>query len=859
MFAVGATIRQLEIVKQLGQGGMGAVYLARHRVTGAWKVVKTILPHLANSPQMVARFVNEARAASMIDHKNIIHVEDCDQTPDGVCYMVMPFLDGGGSLEDFLVANGRMSPRAMLEMLAQICDGLEKLHERGVVHRDIKAENIHLRAKGEKLYEPVLLDFGVAKLDESVASRTGAVDVMGTPSYMAPEQIGAARTVDRRADVYALAVLAYRMLTGGFPYAPHAYDSLVGLYDHQMKGAVDPRHYVPEIPAGIALALVTALSFDPAQRPRGAREFALLLGRELPAEDDFAPSGMDIVERVAPLLLRQNSLPGTVKTPKAKVEGRYRRGKLIGSGGMAEVYLATRVGVEGWEKTVAIKRILVEQSVRPDYVEMFRAEATIVAALNHPNIVAVFDFDRDEENQLFLAMEFVDGKDLRALAATGPVPASLVIYMAMQIASGLGYAHELPSGNAVRGVVHRDMSPHNVLLSWSGDVKVSDFGIAKVRTHTQVTGTGHARGKVAYMAPEQGKGEAIDGRADLFALGVIMWELLTGERLFAAESDHATIARVMSRTIPPPSATAAVPPDLQAIVMRLLERDRDARFPRAADVIAALVACADAPRDGRGDLARLLGVRFAAEVAARTAPAASDAPPPGAPTATAPTINERRSAQPAGVVGPASAPRHTPPMLGASPVAWANAANQSSLSLGSHEIAPTPKRSRSRAWIGAVAAAVGFGGALAVGLFARGGGSDATTRPAGAGSREAPATTNSAVPPPSAPTPAPAVSPAAPSEQPPIDRRVPAPNENASVPPQPPTSAATVTGRPLPASKGSSSPTSHARHVSAAQPPIRSVPASTASQPAVVPTAPQQPRPKARPRINPDTEDVIGD
>ena len=155
---------------------------------------------------------------------------------------------------------------------------------------------------------------------------------------------------------------------------------------------------------------------------------------------------------------------------------------------MAEVFLGNTVGAEGFSRPVAIKRVLPGYSDNPQFAKMFIVEARISSRLVHPNIVSVLDFDRDHENRLFLVMELVDGKDLDALLQTGPLPASVVIHIIGEMLRGLGYAHDLPgTTDAMRGVVHRDVSPHNVLLSWEGAAKVSDFGIAKAREASSAT------------------------------------------------------------------------------------------------------------------------------------------------------------------------------------------------------------------------------------------------------------------------------------------------------------------------------------------------------------------------------------
>ncbi len=291
--------------------------------------------------------------------------------------------------------------------------------------------------------------------------------------------------------------------------------------------------------------------------------------------------------------------------------GKYRLDTRLGGGGMAEVFLASTQGAEGFSRKVAIKRVLPGFSDNPAFAKMFVAEAQISSRLVHPNIVSVLDFDRDAENRLFLVMELVEGRDLDALVSSGLLPIPVMIFVISEALRGLGYAHDLPSGADVRGIVHRDVSPHNVLLSWEGAVKVSDFGIAKAKSATEATASVFIKGKPAYMSPEQANGEALDGRSDLFAVGVMLWEMLIGRRLFMGDDTRATLAAVLFSQIPRPrSIRGEVPKDLERVVMKLLERDLPARYATAEQAIHDLLECADAPRNGRESLTSLLAERF---------------------------------------------------------------------------------------------------------------------------------------------------------------------------------------------------------------------------------------------------------
>lgn len=308
--------------------------------------------------------------------------------------------------------------------------------------------------------------------------------------------------------------------------------------------------------------------------------------------------------------------------------GKYRLDTRLGGGGMAEVFLASTLGAEGFSRKVAIKRVLPGYSDNPQFAQMFVAEAQISSQLQHANIVSVLDFDRDAEGRLFLVMELVEGKDLDALASSGQLPIPVIIFVISEVLRGLGHAHDLPVGMGLHGIVHRDVSPHNVLLSWDGAVKVSDFGIAKARQASEATASVFIKGKPAYMSPEQANGQPLDGRSDLFAVGVMLWEMLVGRRLFVGEDTRATLASVLFGQIPRPRGLRPdVPKDLERVVMKLLERDMPARYPNAEAAVHDLLQCADAPKGGRELLMKTLAERFPGQAPVRHS--AYRTPPPG--------------------------------------------------------------------------------------------------------------------------------------------------------------------------------------------------------------------------------------
>jgi serine/threonine-protein kinase len=290
---------------------------------------------------------------------------------------------------------------------------------------------------------------------------------------------------------------------------------------------------------------------------------------------------------------------------------KYQLGAKIGGGGMAEVYRGRLLGAEGFARPVAIKRIHASFSRDRRFGEMFVNEARIASLLQHANICSVLDFDRDSEGDYFLVMELVEGVDLHALVKTGTLPVSVALHVVGEVLKGLDHAHELVHKGKRLGIVHRDVSPHNVMLSWVGGVKLVDFGIAKAVAATNASQSGALKGKIAYMSPEQAQGERIDGRSDLFSVGVVLHELLTARRLFLGPSEPGTLARVLGQPIAPPrEINPLVPPDVEAVAMKLLSRERDHRYGTAHEALDALLDCRSMSARGSLDLRDLMSERF---------------------------------------------------------------------------------------------------------------------------------------------------------------------------------------------------------------------------------------------------------
>lgn len=438
----------------------------------------------------------------------------------------------------------------------------------------------------------------------------------------------------------------------------------------------------------------------------------------------------------------QDSLAGVL--PPTRL-GRYEIIERLGAGGMAEVFLAVRHGAAGFARAVAVKRILPQYGDKPEFIRMLQREAAIAAMMHHPNCVQVNELE-EADGQYFVSMELLFGvsvTQLRRLALERErhLPVAVAVRVAADAAHALHHVHTLDDGTGnPLGIVHRDISPQNLFVTERGLTKVLDFGIAKaMEVLDQQTRTGVLMGKAAYMAPEQVRASAVDARCDVWALGVTLWELLTGRDLFRRPALHDTLDAIATAPIPPPSSLRpSLPSEVDRVVLGMLRRDRVERTPSAAAVARALdTVLSSLPGAGYGAVSDLVREVASEEIAQLKAIAASARKQSVAPSMTPPS-----SPAAAIAAAPGSSPRppipasETRPEGKRTPSAFAEtlvaplAARERTPSASlvrsrdtaaapAPVVAP-PARPRSRFWIDAVALAVGGAlGAVAYQLLVR--------------------------------------------------------------------------------------------------------------------------------------------
>ncbi|UJR78790.1 serine/threonine-protein kinase [Sandaracinus amylolyticus] len=411
--------------------------------------------------------------------------------------------------------------------------------------------------------------------------------------------------------------------------------------------------------------------------------------------------------------------------------GRYEVLVQLASGGMATVYVARAQGVAGFERLVAIKVLHPHLAHDEEFISMFLDEARLAARIRHPNVVPTLDISDTEGDGYFLVMEYIEGDHLGALLreaarAHTPIPPSIAARLVIDALEGLGAAHTLTDqdGHAL-GIVHRDVSPHNVLIGSDGVARITDFGVAKAEVRLSSTRDGQFKGKLSYMAPEQASSGRADQRSDLFSMGIVLWETLTGRRLFRADNNGELLNRLLNEAIVPPSTYVPEAAAFDAICARALERDSDARFQTADEFVQAIedaaVACGGvaSPRAVGRLVRELLGPKIDAQNARIRA--ATDTlgraemrggllplPGPGGSQPSQPSSNRPASLTPSAV---------RPIVLDAGEMTMG--AKPSTLASEVSGEQPAPRRSRSMAWVVALLVLLvigGVGAAFALGL-----------------------------------------------------------------------------------------------------------------------------------------------
>jgi len=632
---------------------MAELYLAKTTgIAGFEKYValKVIHPTLADDEQFIRMLVDEAKLAVQLTHRSIVQTFDLGQVGD-TYYITMEYVDGM-DLSKVLRMSAKAKVPIPLEMAAfiakEIAGALDYAHGKtddageplGILHRDVSPQNVMISDDGAVK----LVDFGVARATMKLR-QTSTNAVIGKLTYLSPEQARGDEALDRRSDLFSIGLVLYELICGQPAY--QADDDLDWLIELARKAEIVPPSVVREgLAPQLERVVMHALERRPADRPETCAELAAelqqflhdhaprfepivlaewvgaLIGAvdtESEHRDVWKPSDVVRHEEIAraqeevrddnSVLFRRaptvaaggvrHRLPRAVTPPEAKGGaerfGPYELHERLGAGGMAVVHHATIEIARGVRRHLALKRLLPQVADSKLFVDSFVREARLAAQLHHPNIVQILELGR-VDGCYFIAMELVRGRSLSSLMASSrraqqPVPIGVVIAILGELCDALEYASNATDNDgAPLRIVHRDLSPSNLLITREGQLKIIDFGVAKAITGGQFnTNSGLVKGKLGYMSIEAMSGMALDARADIFSAGVVAWEMIAGARLFKANADDDLTSVVRTRTVTPPSSrNPACPVELDAIVMKALAPERKDRWASAAAMRDAL-------------------------------------------------------------------------------------------------------------------------------------------------------------------------------------------------------------------------------------------------------------------------------
>ncbi len=535
----------------LGRGGMGAVYKGRQKALDRTVAIKILPTEMEDRDASFAeRFKNEARAMAKLNHPSIVAVHDFGETDSGLLYIVMEYIEGT-DVARMCSEQGKLQGDHAKAITMHVCDALDYAHNLGILHRDIKPANIMVGYDGRVK----VADFGLAKMTQTdEVGLTQSNMLMGTLHYMAPESLVLGTAVDHRADIYAVGVMLYKMLTGKLPQ---------GLFEM-------PTKRVPGLDPLFDSIVSKALRED--------------------REDRYSSAG-DMRRDLDGILSKSTSLTSARKSSTRF--GKYQvsthsdgRPVLLGSGASGKTYKAVHALLG---TTVALK--VIHENLLSDHEvkQRFINEARAISLLKHPHIAQLVDCD-ETEGSLYYAMEYCDGGDLEKLVSSrGPLPDVTVVQFGRQAARALAYVHD-------KGYLHRDLKPSNLMLSMvpgkdEANLKVIDFGLVKaLGQNSGLTQKGQFRGTLLYTSPEQLREEEVDERADVFALGMTLWFLLIGGAPIKKNSDELATLRLSGK-----NHASLLPrkshPALRALLTEMLHPEVKKRARNMHIVLSGIEEC----------------------------------------------------------------------------------------------------------------------------------------------------------------------------------------------------------------------------------------------------------------------------
>ena len=599
VYAVGATIRnKYRILAKIGKGGMGHVYKALHLHFNEVRALKVMHPSLTKSEEFVRRFLREAFVARHLQHPNAVRVDDVDQTDDGRHCIIMEFIDGR-VLRSVLQHEGPLPVARTCSIIKQVASALGAAHKLGIIHRDIKPENIVL-VRGEQGDVVKVLDFGITKLKEgqlrqeagalSLAT-TGTMYAIGTPEYMSPEQVKQ-KELDGRSDIYSLGIVFYEMLTGDFPFQA---ESQAEWFMAHAGVAPRPLHEYSaslHIPKSIADVVMQMLEKDRSRRPADAA--TLIKSIEVAEKANPAPS-----PAASPRPVARKKSPGEATTVPAVFDGwkkgsliaqRYKILDLIAEVRMGPIYTAMDSVGGG---VCALKLVTPWNVPTAEIINELSEYYQRMQRFQHPHVVRTLELGQAEDGVLFLVNEYVQGMNLRQFinqqVAVGVSRSCRIVW---EIASALDAGQQL-------GITHGEIKPEHIMLSGSPlseQAKLLDFSLDRVKDALpELSGSDLPSGLLAplhYMPPEKISGRDYLPASDIYSLGIVFYEMLTGRPPFEGAGIEIALRQMQEEPLPIDRARPEwnFPPGVVSLVMRMIQKDPKDRPPDTRTLMEELSA-----------------------------------------------------------------------------------------------------------------------------------------------------------------------------------------------------------------------------------------------------------------------------